>query len=40
LGDSLSGAVAGITALRSLPRKRLDAEAVAYLKANYGRLWY
>jgi GT2 family glycosyltransferase len=40
LWESLSGAVAGIAALRSLPRKRLDAQAVAYLKANYGRLWY
>ena len=40
VGESLRGTYAGITALRNLPRKQLDKEAVAYLKANYGRLWY
>jgi len=38
--ESLRGVCAGINALRNLPRKKLDKEAVAYLKANYGRLWY
>ena len=40
LSESLRGTYAGITAFRNLPRKQLGKEAVAYLKANYGRLWY
>jgi GT2 family glycosyltransferase len=40
LGEFLRGAYTGFAAFRSLPRKCLGAVAVAYLKANYGRLWY
>jgi len=40
VGESLRGTYAGITAFTNLPRRPLNKEAVAYLKANYGRLWY
>ena len=40
LGEFLRGAYTGFAGFRSLPRKPLDALAVAYLRANYGRLWY
>ena len=34
------GARAGFAGLGALERQVLNTEAVAYLKANYGRLWY
>ena len=40
LGEFLRGAYRGFAAFRSLPRKCLGTVAVAYLKTNYGRLWY
>ena len=40
VGEALRGIFAGIAAFRNLPRRHLDKEAVAYLKRNYGRLWY
>lgn len=40
LGEALRGAYSGFAGFRSLPRKPLGTVAVAYLKANYGRLWY
>jgi hypothetical protein len=36
----LRGICAGIRGLRRLPRTPLDEQAVAYLKENWGRLWY
>jgi len=40
LGEFLRGAYSGFAAFRNLSRGCLDAVALAYLKANYGRLWY
>ncbi len=40
LGEFFRGAYSGFAAIPSLPRKRLNDISLAYLKANYGRLWY
>lgn len=40
LGEFLRGAYGGFAAFRTLSRRCLDSVALAYLKANYGRLWY
>lgn len=36
----LRGVRSGIQGLKELPRTPLDRQAIAYLKDNWGRLWY
>jgi len=38
--EFLSGIVSGVKGLRNLKRTPLSRQAVRYLKAHYGRLWY
>jgi hypothetical protein len=40
LGRFWQGACAGLTGLRRVQRQVLNKEAIAYLRANFGRLWY
>ncbi|MEO3431141.1 glycosyltransferase [Pelagibius sp. CAU 1746] len=40
IADYLSGIRDGIRNMRAAPREQLGREALAYLRNNYGRLWY
>ncbi|RME76507.1 MAG: glycosyltransferase, partial [Chloroflexi bacterium] len=39
-GDFLSGIGSGLRLIRRTHREPLSGQAISYLKANYGRLWY